>query len=510
MNSLTNNSSINHNRSLINNKKYFLPISLNKSKNKIYAYNSRNKSRNNKNNLLLLTESNIKNNNSKVNFFFKTSNNIRAKKNVPLFLNNSQKKAIKLKKDLFKKKMKELFKKIEENENKSVFKNKEYLFEQISHDKEKTPKVKTQEQLNYYLINDFKENEPMKIEISKSKKYRKMDEEFDIYKANLKVKQYLKNISLIKEYKKKNEIKVTKVDTSDKNDKIDNIDNSESLKDNSKKIVRVNFKRKSKKKMTSYRPVVFYNDIYKNYYRNKERDNLENNSNENYKSKIHAHYSHKNINFKSPSKNSREIFQLSPSKKRKHSNTLINNLNINISNFLQNNHLPINNKINLQYSSKNENLYKEEKKKYNIYLKKIKNLRANNYVEQIKKLESEETKLKEFNKTNDYVEEKNVKLDLERLLLEIKKKNIFLDSFGLAGKNINDNDDDIDEDNFSGLKNYHINLGMGATYMHNLKLKIEPRYILKHFKKKTIDKYKGNRGIFLGPHNNRFEINNKK
>ena len=124
----------------------------------------------------------------------------------------------------------------------------------------------------------------------------------------------------------------------------------------------------------------------------------------------------------------------------------------------------------------------------------------------------EENKLKKFCKNDDYNKENKIKLselNIERLLLEVKKKNIFLDSFGIAGKNIKDKEDDVDEDNFNGLKNYHINLGMGATYIHNLKLKIEPRYILKHFKKKTIDKYKGNKGIFFGPHNKRYEIISK-
>ena len=505
MNSFINNSIINQNYSLTNNQKYLLPFRLNDSKNKKYAYNSKNKSRNNKNIFLLITESNLKNNTTNINSFFKTSSNIKAQKNTNLFPNNSKKKPIKIKKDLFKKKMKELFKNIEENENRSVFKNKAYLFEQISHDKERTPKVKTQEQLNYYLINDFKENEPMKIEINKSKKNKKMDEEFDIYKTYLKEKQYNKNIYLIKEYKRKNEIQINKNKKIYKND---SIDYSESLNNNDKKDDTVKFKRKSKKKLTFYRPAIFYKDIYKNYHKNKERD-----SHENYKSQINVHYSHKsNNNFKSPSKQVREIFQLSASKKRKFSNTHINNNKIYISKYLYNNNHTINNKTNPKYFSKNEKAYKEEKKKYNIYIRKIKKLRANNYVEQIKKLELEENKLKKFCKNDDYNKENKIKLselNIERLLLEVKKKNIFLDSFGIAGKNIKDKEDDVDEDNFNGLKNYHINLGMGATYIHNLKLKIEPRYILKHFKKKTIDKYKGNKGIFFGPHNKRYEIISK-
>ena len=128
MNSLTNNSSNNQDHSLTNNQKYLLSFRLNNSKKNKDAYNSKNKSRNNKNYFLLLTESNLKNEAADINSFFKTSSHIKAQKKTNLFPNNSKKKPIKIKKDLFKKKMKELFKNIEENENRSAFKNKAYLF----------------------------------------------------------------------------------------------------------------------------------------------------------------------------------------------------------------------------------------------------------------------------------------------------------------------------------------------------------------------------------------------
>ena len=501
MNSLTINSSINNNQSILDNKKYFFTTNLNNSNNIIYSFNSKNKSRNNKHNLYLPTDSNLKDNNN-IRTFYNTSNNIKAHKKPSLFLNNFKKKAIKIKKDLFKKKIKEIFKNIENNENKSIFKNKEYLFEEISHDKEKVPKVKTQEQLNYYLINDFKEKEPMKIEIKKSKKNGKIDEEFDIYKAYLREKQYHKNIFLIKEYKRKNEIKIdNKIEKSD--NKIIKIDNkyekSDSLNINEKKNMKVIYKRKSKKKMTCYRPVVFYNDIYKNYYKNKEKENCENFFN---KSNNNNHSFHRyDTRIKTPSKKSREIFHFNSPKKRKSSVKDTNIYNHSLSKDSNNNIFTMN---NIKHFSKNENIYKEEKKKYNKYLKKLGKIRSKVYLEKIKKLEMEENNLKDDNKNNEWTEEKKIKLtelNEERLLIEIKKKNIFLDSFGIAGKNINDKEDDIDEDNFKGLKNYHMNIGMGSKYMNNLKLKIEPRYILKHFKKKTIEKYKGNKGIFFGAYN---------
>ena len=89
-------------------------------------------------------------------------------------------------------------------------------------------------------------------------------------------------------------------------------------------------------------------------------------------------------------------------------------------------------------------------------------------------------------------------LDEDGLLLEIKRRNIFLDSFGIAGKNINSKEDDVDEDNFKGIKTYHVNFGMGATYL-TTKMKIDPKYILTLFTNKTIDQYKANSGIYFGP-----------
>ena len=125
----------------------------------------------------------------------------------------------------------------------------------------------------------------------------------------------------------------------------------------------------------------------------------------------------------------------------------------------------------------------------------------------MEKLEIEKNKLKE-EKENNNGKEKKLKLtefNEEKLLLEIRKKNILIDSFGIEGNNIHNKEDDIDEDNFKGIKNYHLNMGMGATYMHNLKSKLEPRYILKNFQKKTLEKYKGNKGIYFGPNNKEIE-----
>ena len=72
------------------------------------SYNLRNKSRNYKYNLLLLTDSKIKDKYYSKKRFFNNSNFINVTKNLsPSFLNNSNKKAIN-KKDFYKKKIKQL------------------------------------------------------------------------------------------------------------------------------------------------------------------------------------------------------------------------------------------------------------------------------------------------------------------------------------------------------------------------------------------------------------------
>ena len=69
------------------------------------------------------------------------------------------------------------------------------------------------------------------------------------------------------------------------------------------------------------------------------------------------------------------------------------------------------------------------------------------------------------------------------MILEIKKKNVFLNSFGIIGKKNNGKNDDVDPENLKDVKNYHLNMGLGALYMQNLKFRIEPSYIKKNFKK---------------------------
>lgn len=456
----------------------------------------KNKSRNNNNLLLLFTEpiKNEKKNNLRtfstgINKNL-TALNLKRRKKKPFIIN---------KKEFYKKKLKTLLINIENNENKNVFKNKKLIFEKINQDKEKIPKIKSQEQFNYYLINDFKDNEPAKNEIKKSLKNKKIDEEFEIYKSFIQEKRYYHNVSLIREYQNKYHFKT---------------ENSHSL--NIQNLNRLKVKRKSKKKLTYHKPIIFNSDIYQKYSKNKEKE-LHHNINDSNKTMISIKKDRKSVMFfrKPLSKDVKDFVRMISSSRdqsstdknnsnkkitEKRSSKKLINRNISIPNKSYTNKYPnrsISNNLN-----ENEQIYAEQIKEYNNYIKKVYNLKSKNYIDKIKKIELEKNKIREINGDNEWSDTKKiklVKLNEDRLLLEVKRKNAFIDSFGMAAKNINDNEDDVDEDNYRGIKNYHLNMGLGAAYLYSLKYKLEPRYILNNFKRKTIERYKGNKGIFFGP-----------
>ena len=488
---------VKQNNSMITNKKQILDNINHNSKNILSSYNLKYKSRNNSNNLLFLTDTTLKDINHNIKTFNKTFYQDIKRKN--LFSKNIKKVSNNTKKDFYKKKIKKLLLNIEDNEKKSIFKNKEDIFNQTSLcNKEIIPVVRTQEELNYYLINDFKENLPLKLEISKSLKNRRMDEQFEEYKTLIREKRYRKHVNVIKEYRKKIEIKMDRKSSLNKSNSSKEKGKENEKEKEKEKDLTPKYIRKSKKRMTCFCPEVSNNEIYKKYYKNKKTINEK-------KTKIKIHYSQKNNAFHNISpKKTKEIFNFNSPKKRNESELTIIKKNKKSGTIIsyKSSHIKLNKIANISF--KNEKDYEELKKKHKKFIKILRKLRAKNYVEQIKKLEVEENKLneeKENSNKNKYKKIKLSELNEEKLKLKIKKNNIFLNSFGIAGKNINNKEDDIDEDNFKSLKNYHFNLGMGATYMNNLKLKIEPRYILKYFQNKTIDKYKRNKGIFFGPFN---------
>ena len=501
---ISKNKTINPNKLILNSKISSICINNQNIINKTISLNKhKNISRNNNTKLLILSDLDEKSNHKKN--YCNTTYNKNSIKNVDLNFNNfTNINKKKIKKNIYKKKLKELFEKINnENNNNKFLKNKTYMFERVTIDKIKIPKIKTQQKLNNYLIYDFKETEtPMTI-INRSIKNRIIYDEFELFNSLLKERKYNHKYA-IKEYKSKYNKK-----------KENNSFSINSYINNSN--VGKKFERSNKRKLSCYNPVIIYNEIYKNYYKQKTRDNdlLFDYNNKTNNKKDKDNKSTKNFVFKTTfshnSHNSKENINRSPLRKRTEQQSFSYNKNINqsinlrLNNFLdKNNYKKYKKNIKLSYRGNYfERLYDEHINEYNNYVKKSQELRAITYVEEMAKIEREKEELeKESTEWEDNKRLKFLALNENRLNLEIKKRNVFLDSFGIIGKKNNGKNDDVDSENYKDVKNYHMNMGMGALYMHNLKFRIEPRYIKKDFKKKTIDKYKSNRGVYFGPKKN--------
>jgi len=157
--------------------------------------------------------------------------------------------------------------------------------------------------------------------------------------------------------------------------------------------------------------------------------------------------------------------------------------NINISNYCnknKKNRILKNYKLTFKQKYSNESSYR--------YMNEF-----NDYLAKAQKLKKENSEWDNNRKT------RLIKLDENKLVMEIKKKKdkTVKNSFGVRSRN-NDDDNELNFESYKDAKKFHIDMGMGAFYMNNLKMKIEPRYIRKEFKKKTMEKYKGNKGIFFG------------
>ena len=541
MNSFTNyyknNKIINPDKLLSNKKKNYSPTNHSNISNEIiFSYNSKNKSRNNKTNLMLLTESNSneKTNNTKnINTTnnTNTSNNSKFNSNLGhIFSNITNKKAKKIKKNYFKKKLKELFDsiKIENIDNKKIiFQNKRDLLDRIKYDKIKIPRIKTQIGLNNYLINDFKESESPFYEISRSLKNRLVYDEYKFLKTLLQEQKCLYNLYNPKDYRPKYSIK------NDNNSSFNNESNSNNL---IKPYIR-----KNKKRFTTYNPVVIYKNLYKNMHIRKSNEKIFNENNKtNYSNKgKRKSFLFQTSLLSSHSKEKYPIissnrfiteFQNSLSSQKYKKKYSIHSVRFNLEKEKDSSLspppkdiLPFCSSIRLQSNLRNSfshninNSNSDTKLNISNYYNKNKNNRIKkNYKLTFKERYSNESNIRYINELNNYLAKAQklkkersegdnrkarlIKLDENKLILEIKKKKkknkTVMDSFGV--KRRNNDDDELNFESYKDAKKFHIDMGMGSFYMNNLKMKIVPRYIKKEFKKETTEKYKGNNGIFFG------------
>jgi len=539
MNSFTNfyknNKSINQDKHLAIKKKNYSSTNHTNFFNEIISsYNTKKKSRNSKPNLILLTESNsnektniTKNINVTTNT--NTSNNSKLNKNLEhIFSNITNKNSKRIKKNYFKKKLKELFDSIKlENIDykKIIFQNKRNLLDRIKYDKIKIPRIKTQIGLNNYLINDFKEYEAPFYEISRSLKNRLIYDEFKFHRTLLQEKKVLYNLYNPKDSRPKYSI------NNDNNVSFNNESNNSNL---IKPYIR-----KNKKRFTTYNPVVMYKNLYKNMHLKKAN---EKNFNENSKSN-NKNRSRKSFLFQTSllSSHSKEIypinssarfiieFQKSLSSQKQKEKYPIHSVKFNLEKEkdsslspFQKDSQPVPSSIRLEsdirksYSHNMPNSDSDTNLNISNFFNKNKNHRIKkNYKLTFKARYSNESSSRYMNEFNDYLSKAQklkkecpesdnnrktrlIKLDENKLVLEIKKKKnkTVNNSFGVRGRN--NDDDDLNFESYKDVKKFHIDMGMGAFYMNNLKMKIEPRYIKKEFKKKTIQKYKGNKGVFFG------------
>jgi hypothetical protein len=541
MNSFTNyyknNKIINPDKLLSNKKKNYSPTNHSNISNEIiFSYNSKNKSRNNKTNLMLLTESNSneKTNNTKnINTTnnTNTSNNSKFNSNLGhIFSNITNKKTKKIKKNYFKKKLKELFDsiKIENIDNKKIiFQNKRDLLDRIKYDKIKIPRIKTQIGLNNYLINDFKESESPFYEISRSLKNRLVYDEYKFLKTLLQEQKCLYNLYNPKDYRPKYSIK------NDNNSSFNNESNSNNL---IKPYIR-----KNKKRFTTYNPVVIYKNLYKNMHIRKSNEKIFNENNKiNYSNKgkrksflFHTSLLSSHSKEKYPIISSNRFiteFQNSLSSQKYKKKYSIHSVRFNLEKEKDSSLssppkdiLPFSSSIRLQsnlrksFSHNINNSNSDTKLNISNYYNKSKNNRIKkNYKLTFKERYSNESNIRYINELNNYLAKAQklkkehsegdnrkarlIKLDENKLILEIKKKKkknkTVMDSFGV--KRRNNDDDELNFESYKDAKKFHIDMGMGSFYMNNLKMKIVPRYIKKEFKKETTEKYKGNNGIFFG------------
>ena len=541
MNSFTNyyknNKIINPDKLLSNKKKNYSPTNHSNISNEIiFSYNSKNKSRNNKTNLMLLTESNSneKTNNAKnINTTnnTNTSNNSKFNSNLGhIFSNITNKKTKKIKKNYFKKKLKELFDsiKIENIDNKKIiFQNKRDLLDRIKYDKIKIPRIKTQIGLNNYLINDFKESEAPFYEISRSLKNRLVYDEYKFLKTLLQEQKCLYNLYNPKDYRPKYSIK------NDNNSSFNNESNSNNL---IKPYIR-----KNKKRFTTYNPVVIYKNLYKNMHIRKSNEKIFNENNKtNYSNKgKRKSFLFQTSLLSSHSKEKYPIissnrfiteFQNSLSSQKYKKKYSIHSVRFNLEKEKDSSLssppkdiLPFSSSIRLQsnlrksFSHNINNSNSDTKLNISNYYNKSKNNRIKkNYKLTFKERYSNESNIRYINELNNYLAKAQklkkehsegdnrkarlIKLDENKLILEIKKKKkknkTVMDSFGV--KRRNNDDDELNFESYKDAKKFHIDMGMGSFYMNNLKMKIVPRYIKKEFKKETTEKYKGNNGIFFG------------
>ena len=394
------------------------------------------------------------------------------------------------------------------------------------------PKVKSQIQLNRYLINDFKEVDSEQAYIIRSLKYKKMNEELDelVYLNQIKEAEKIGvSENIMKEYQNNNEFLENEI-------KFGSCDNERGGSEHHNHLLKLKSKVIEDKKKDK-RHSIFKGHNYDLSLRRLYTENINSSPMKNNFNKDHDNINNVNIKvFEINSKNNNPSIT-TRTKNSENENSILenndtnkinkttgikflinkrneNNINkkytktnitdINENKIIQKKEEQSKNQINIKkkktkrnsitldkYSISN-NLYKNQKLEYKKYLKNKYIMRGKNFTKQIALLLSEKERF--GIQENDIDINGHPKLNRTKLLYQIQLRDIFTNSFN-SMRLLNEGDQDLDLDNLNKIKDlikeYEIEM---ARVMKNSD---NPSYITKHFNKSTVGKFQSSRGIYM-------------
>ena len=372
------------------------------------------------------------------------------------------------------------------------------------------PKIKSQMQFNRYLINDFKENDSEADYIKRSKKYQKINEDFDELILMKQIKEVAKNgifENIIEENNNRNVIFIESPESEKKSNK--------SIKSYmSKNVSEFGAKNKNYNNRNLYNSSNmrrFYTEKIKeipknlgNSYNKRGSANSNNINNinqsiininkikekENEKKKEKEKEKESNDENNSANKSTGIKYLIDMKNK-------INNSNTNTESNLQRRITKRKKKtLSLDKFSFSNKLYNIQKKEYKHYMKKKQYMRGKNFSKQIALINKEKEKFGVIETDNNDENEGGLpKLKIANLLFQIQYKDIFKNSFNTL-RVFEEGDQDLDLDDLNKIKNsirdYEIEMIKVLKKNKNL------NYIKNIFNKKTIGKFQSTKGIYFG------------
>ena len=377
-----------------------------------------------------------------------------------------------------------------------------------------TPKVKTQMQLNRYLINDFKENDSEQEYLKRSKKYQKMNEEFDELVLLKQIKEAAKNgVS-----EKINEAESFEEEYFGPDEDIGSFDFEINSNNSIQPVQKPNAINGQNKFDGKKRNSIYFNNNYNLSLRRLYTENAK----ESEKKTIQSTLIQKPLGHSLNQKNTKlkininESFLTEGNDKKNNSkspgikflmdvknrrNSLIGHRHLSISPVSKVDQRQIMKKICKKEKSivdkytLSNRIYRNQMNSYHKYLKNKQIMRGKNFSKQLAFLEKEKEKYG-IGENEDANEAGGLpRLNYTKLLYEVQLKNIFTNSFNTM-RIFEEGDQDLDLDNLDKIKKLIKDYEIEMT--HVLKVSDIPSYIKRNFAKKTVGKYHSSRGVYFG------------